>query len=483
MNVPGLVPRCVAGFLFAHLFGWTAEAADPPPVLLQPSFELPAAWTGDLDGMVERRLIRVLTAFSKTGYFLDGLQQRGLVYELLQAFEQHVNETLDTSRALPVRVLIVPVDRDTLLPALIAGHGDIAAANLTVTAERQAVVDFSEPFIANAREVLVTGPAAPGVASRDDLAGKSLHLRRSSSYWASIEALNEDFRARGLAPVELVEVEPYHEDEDLLEMVAAGILPWLVVDEHKAVFWVDILDALALRDDIVFREHAAIAWAMRHGSPQLAALINAFMAQVREGTLTGNVLAKRYYEANPWIRDPESSEDLARFRETAELFQRFGGQYGFDWLMLAAQGYQESRIDQNVRSPAGALGIMQLLPSTAADPNVGIPDIGQPEPNIHAGTKYLRFLVDHYLDDPAIDEFNRTLFAFAAYNAGPGNLRRIREQTAAMGLDPNVWFQNAEIAAAKVVGREVTTYVANIAKYSYAYRLIEERRAAAERAD
>jgi membrane-bound lytic murein transglycosylase MltF len=204
---------------------------------------------------------------------------------------------------------------------------------------------------------------------------------------------------------------------------------------------------------------------------------------VRKGTATGNILFKRYYADNRWMRNPAASEDYARFQATADVFRQYGDQYGFDWLMLAAQGYQESRIDQSVRSPAGAVGIMQLLPSTAADPSVGIQDIHEVENNIHAGARYLRFLVRQYLDDPAMDDFNRTLFAFAAYNAGPGNLQKIRHATAALGLDPNVWFGNAEIGAAKVIGRETPTYVANIAKYYYAYRLIEERRRTVDSGD
>jgi membrane-bound lytic murein transglycosylase MltF len=458
--------------------GAAAPAAERPE-LQAPSFDLPAVWTGDLEGMVERRLIRVLTTYSKTGYFLDGLQQRGAVYEALQLFESFVNEALGMPRELPVRILIVPVDRDTLLPALAEGRGDMAMANLTVTEERLALVDFADPVFAKAREVLVTGPAAPPVAGLDDLAGGTMNLRRSSSYWESIEALNRDFAARGLAPIELVEAEPYLEDEDLLEMVAAGILPWLVVDEHKAVFWAEILPGLTLHETIAFREDAAIAWALRRGAPEFEALVNRFVPTIKKGTATGNILMKRYFEANPWMRDPTATEDFARFQATAALFERYGEQYGFDWLMLAAQAYQESRIDQSVRSPAGAIGIMQLLPATAADPNIGIVDIEEVESNIHAGAKYLRHLVDHYLDDPAIDALDRTLFAFAAYNAGPGNLQRIRQRTTELGLDPNRWFGHAEVAAAQVIGRETTTYVANIAKYYYAYRLTAERAAIA----
>jgi membrane-bound lytic murein transglycosylase MltF len=466
----GLVLALVLGVVQAAV----AEDAENELLeeLQEPAFELPAVWQGDLDGIAERRLLRVLTTFSKTGYFLDGLTQRGATYELLQAFEKFLNEELKTKKALPVRILMVPVDRDTLLPALAAGHGDIAAANLTITPERQATVDFADPIFASAREVVVSGPAAGELSSLDDLAGTTVHLRASSSYWESVEKLNEDFAARGLEPIVLVAVDGHLEDEDLLEMVAAGILPWLVVDEHKAVLWVDIIPGLTLHDELALREDAAIAWALRRDTPKLKDVVNRFTKTVKKGTATGNILFKRYYAENDWMRDPRATEDFERFQAAADLFRKYGDEYGFDWLMLAAQGYQESRIDQSVRSPAGAIGVMQILPSTAADPNVGIPDITETESNIHAGARYLRFLSEQYLDDPALDDLNRTLFAFAGYNAGPGNLGKIRAEAESMGLDPNIWFGESEVAAAKVIGRETTTYVANIAKYYYAYKLI-----------
>ena len=186
----------------------------------------------------------------------------------------------------------------------------------------------------------------------------------------------------------------------------------------------------------------------------------------------GNILLKRYLKDNKWVRNPPQAEERKRFEALLELFIEYADQYGFDWLMLAALGYQESRIDQSVRSPAGAIGVMQMLKSTAKDPNVGIPDIEKVESNIHAGTKYLRFLRDRYFNDPAIDPVNQTLFAFASYNAGPARVAKLREEATESGLDPNVWFGNVEVISAKRIGRETTQYVSNIYKYYVAYRSI-----------
>jgi membrane-bound lytic murein transglycosylase MltF len=160
-----------------------------------------------------------------------------------------------------------------------------------------------------------------------------------------------------------------------------------------------------------------------------------------------------------------------------ELFKRYAGQYRFDHLMIAAQAYQESQLDQTKRSQAGAVGVMQVLPKTAKDPVVGIPDITRLDNNIHAGVKYLRFMTDRYFNQPGMDATNRTLFTFAAYNAGPAKVTRLRKQAAQEGLDPNLWFGNVERVAAKVIGRETVQYVSNIYKYYVAYRIVAEREA------
>jgi len=149
--------------------------------------------------------------------------------------------------------------------------------------------------------------------------------------------------------------------------------------------------------------------------------------------------------------------------------------YDFDWLLLAALAYQESTIDQSKRSHVGAIGVMQILPTTASDKNVDIPDIEEIEANIHAGTKYLRFMMNRYFTDPSIDRLNRALLTFASYNAGPARVSKLRKEAKAMNLDPNIWFRNVEIVAAKRIGRETVQYVNNIFKYYIAYTFIADQ--------
>ena len=324
-------------------------------------------------------------------------------------------------------------------------------------------------------ELLVTGPAAPDIGSVDDLAGQTLHVRQSSSYFESLTTLNRDFESRGLSPIQLELADEYLEDGDLLELVDTGVIPMIVVDSHKAAFWQDVLDNIKVREDIKLREGGKIAWAVRKDSPKLKAISNEFLKTIRKGTLLGNILFKRYLVENKWVKNPTTEAEMKKFNATVDLFVEYSGQYDFDWLMMIALAYQESGLDQSVRSQAGAIGIMQILPSTAKDPNVGIADIEVIENNVHAGTKYLRFLRDRYFSDDKIDEVNQTLFAFASYNAGPARVRRLREAAAERGLDPNVWFGNVEVISAEQIGRETTQYVSNIYKNFIAYSLIVKK--------
>ena len=438
--------------------------------------KLDQAWSGDFDGMVERHLIRALVPYSKTFYFLDRADQRGLEYELLKEFEKYINTELK-KRHLKVRMLVIPTKRDRLLPNLVKGLGDIAAGNLTITPERLKQVDFSDPYFKGVNEILVTGPAAPQIKTVEDLSGKEIHVRASSSYYASLQSLNGKFKKARKKQMKLVLADEYLEDEDLLEMMNANLIPTIIVDSHKGKFWKQIFTDLTLHPDVKVREGGQIAWAVRKNSPKLKEVINGFMKKHRSGTLMGNILFKRYLKSTKWVRNVLSDEEFQRFKEAVQFFKKYAGMYDFDWLVVAALAYQESRIDQSKRSPAGAIGVMQVLPSTAADRNVGIQNIYKIENNIHAGVKYLRFMIDRYYAKEPMDRLNKLLFAFASYNAGPAKVAKLRKEAGEMGLNPNIWFRNVEIVAAKRIGRETVQYVSNIYKYYVAYRLIVDKRA------
>ena len=425
---------------------------------------------GDFDKMVQHHTIRALVVYSKTFYFLDRRRQRGISYELLREFEKFVNKKLKT-KTLKVQVVFIPVSRDELIPFLLNGLGDIAVANLTITTQRQKQVDFSNPFLSGVKELLVTGPATPPINGIDDLAGKEIHARRSSSYYESLVQLNRSFKQAGKSPMKLIPADETFEDEDLLEMVNAGLIPMIVMDSHKARFWKQIFDNIKVYPDIAVRTGGEIAWAFRKNSPKLKAVVNDFVRGHKKGTMLGNILFKRYLKNTKYVKNSVSEQEMKKFKAMAQLFKKYANKYEFNYLMVIAQAYQESGLDHSRRSHAGAVGVMQLLPTTAADPNVNIADIEKLENNIHAGTKYLRFIIDRYYKDEPMDDVNKLLFAFASYNAGPARVKELREKAEKMGLDPNVWFGNVEIAAAKSIGRETVQYVRNIYKYYITYQM------------
>jgi len=426
---------------------------------------------GDFDEMVQHRRIRALVTYSKTFYFLDRGRQYGLSYESLKAFEKFVNKKLKTKN-LKFHVVFIPVGRDELIPSLLKGYGDIAVANLTITTQRQKQVDFSNPFLTGVKELVVTGPSAPPINSIDDMAGKEIHVRRSSSYYESLIQLNKSFKKAGKSQMKLVLADETFEDEDLLEMVNAGLIPMIVMDSHKAQFWKQIFDNITVHQDIAVRAGGEIAWAFRKNSPKLKAVVNEFVKGHKKGTMLGNILFKRYLKNTKYVKNALSEKELKKYQSMVTLFKKYAGEYNFNYLMIGAQAYQESGFDHSKRSPAGAVGVMQLLPTTAKDPNVNIPDIEKLENNINAGTKYLRFIFDRYYKNEPMDEVNKMLFSFASYNAGPAKINELRKDTSTMGLDPNVWFNNVEIAAAKSIGRETVQYVSNIYKYYISYQMV-----------
>jgi membrane-bound lytic murein transglycosylase MltF len=424
--------------------------------------------------MKDRRLVRMLVAYSKTFYFIDKGTQRGSTYELGILLEKALNAgTKD--RARPIRVVFIPTSRDQLLPALAAGRGDIAAANLTITPERLELVDFSAPIAGDVSEILVTPAGTTAPASAEGLSGAKVHVRRSSSYYSSLVRLNTRLKALGKAPVEIVPADENLEDEDILEMVNAGLISATIVDSHIGTFWKQIFETIELHPDVRVREGGEVAWAIRKDSPQFKQVVDAFIAKNRKGSATGNDILNRYLKSTKWVKNATADADMKRLREVTDLFKKYSDQYGFDWLLVAAQGYQESGLDQSTRSRVGAIGVMQVMPATARDRNVNIPNIHELEPNIHAGVKYLRFMVNEYFDEPGIDRVNRHLFAFASYNAGPNRIQRLRRVAADEGLDPNKWFNNVEVVVAREVGRETVQYVSNIYKYYLAYKLVVEK--------
>jgi membrane-bound lytic murein transglycosylase MltF len=463
-----------------------ADAAPLPPLAFETALpaavqsELSRPFKGDLDEMVKRRLVRVGVPYNRTLYFVDRGVQRGVAYEYGKLMEDELNKRRKTGN-LKVVFWFVPLPRDQMLSALLDGKVDMVMAQITVTPERQKLVDFTNPTRRNVDEVVVTGPGGPSIAAVDDLSGKDVFVRKFSSYYESLLTLNRKLEAAGKPPVSIQLAPDNLEDEDLLEMVNAGLIPVTVVDNFIADFWKQVLPDLNVHDTVAVRTGGVLAVATRKGSPQLLAGLNAIIDQYGLGTTFGNMMEKRYLQSTKYVKNATSEAERRKFLQMVELFKKYGDQYGVDYLLMAAQGYQESQLDQSVKSKVGAIGVMQVMPATGQELKVG--DIRQVDANIHAGVKYMRFIVDQYYKDEPMTKLDKALFAFASYNAGPGRIGQLRQEAKKRGLDPNVWFGNVEQIASERIGRETVTYVSNIYKYYVAYRLVmaeRERRDAAK---
>ena len=442
-------------------------------------------WIGDFDGMIRRGSIRVLTAYSKTSYFIDKGVQRGATYDAVRLFEKDLNKKLAQQGKLKkkhvkVRVVLIPVVRAEMLSALATGKGDIAASSITITEGRRKLVDFSSPVLSNVSEVVVSGPASPPVASVDDLAGKEVFVRKSSSYYESLVALNQLFASKRKPAVVIKEAPELLEDAELIEMVNDGLIPLIVVDKHKADFWKQIFPKIIVHDGVAVRNGGEIAWAIRKGSPQLKTFVNDFIARHGKGTAAGNQILARYFKSAKYVKEAASEPEGKKFMTLIHYFKKYGDKYDVNWLLMTAQGYQESKLNQAALSLAGAIGVMQIIPSTGKD--LGVGDITEVEANIHAGVKYMRWMIDQYYGKEPMSNLNKTLFALASYNAGAGRISKLRKEAAKRGLDPNVWFRNVEYIAAENIGAETVTYVSNILNYYIAYQLVMEGKAEKEHA-
>jgi membrane-bound lytic murein transglycosylase MltF len=226
-----------------------------------------------------------------------------------------------------------------------------------------------------------------------------------------------------------------------------------------------------IHEDIQLRPKTKMGWAIRKQSPKLAAELTEFYASYakKKGL---PALQSQYMRKVKALNNANGSTDQKRFTALIDVFRKYGKKYNFEPMMLAAQGYQESTLNQAAKSPVGAIGVMQVMPATGAE--LGVGDIGQAEPNIHAGAKYMDQLMTKFFPDAKFDDQNRALFAFASYNCGPGNVARMRKEAVKRGLDPDQWFNNVEIITAEKIGIETTTYVRNIFKYYAAYKLANE---------
>lgn len=435
-----------------------ALALSLSPLQKQPYF-------GDLPELEKKGAIRVLVAADLGFYYIEDGRPKGILAELLYHFEKELRQ-----RSSYFNLQVIPVHRDELLPSLTNGYGDLAVANLTITSTRAQQVDFSNPVLSGVQELLITHKESEPLQNLNQLSGREVWVRASSSYFESLQRINEQLDQQSLPPVIVRFVEETLQDYELVEMINQGHIPATILDSHKSELWLKVMENIQIHSAMPLREDGKIAWAMRKQSPKLAAFVNQYLKSYRSGTLLGNVIYGKYLGNTRWLKRILNPNHINKLESLSPIFELYSDQYSFDSLMISAQGFQESGLDQSKVSHKGAVGVMQVLPSTAKDPNVNIPDIYQVDNNIHAGVKYMRFIKDRYFNDEQILPDDQVYFALAAYNAGPANIRKMRRLAQQNGYDPNKWFRNVEIMARRNIGREPVHYVSNINRYFVIYK-------------
>jgi len=418
----------------------TRPAAAARPVALRTDL---GVWTDDFDGLMNRRVIRVLVPYSRTLFFQDKGTLYGTTVQAAQVLEGWLNKTFKTGRR-PIVVALIPTSRDALFKELLAGHGDVAAGDVTVTEERARQVAFTRPLLHGVKEILVTGAQAPKFADAEALSDSRIASREGTSTYESLQALNKRLTTMGKPPVQIDQVPATLEVEDMMEMVAAGLLPAVIVDDWIAKLWATLTPGLALQPQVVLREGADIAWAIRPDNPKLRDVLNQAIDQLGGNTIKISNRTTVYLHRLKQIHGATSAADVQQFKRLRVMFERYGKEYGFDDLLLQAQSYQESRLRQDAHSQVGAIGLMQLMPATGESMRVG--NIRQEDPNVHAGAKYMRQLIDKYFPDANFNEQNRTLFAFAPIMPGPE-----RSPGYASSQRQNTWTPTSGLTASSVL--------------------------------
>ncbi len=421
-------------------------------------------FTGDLDQLRERRVIRVLVSFTKTNFFSTPKGFRGIEHDLLRAYEQYLNRGPRKQR-YQTHLTFIPVPFSQILTKLEKGYGDIAAAGLTVTPAKQLLVDFTKPYITNVDKILVSHKNAPQVNNIEDLAGKKIAVVAKSSQVIYLQLINLALGMQGLQPIEVYQANPLLELEDLLKLVNEGIYDFTVIDDHIASIWQNLLPNIQLHHHIVFQNNTNIAWAIQKDLPKLKKSLNGFIHnKAQPGRLLGNMVYTRYFENYFWLKKPLTHNLLKDNKCLQHYFEFYGEFYDINWLLIAALAYQESRFKQHKKSHAGAVGIMQIKPTTASYKNVDVADIHILENNIHAGVRYLAFLKENYFASDNYTAEEQINFALAAYNAGPSRVLGLKREAKRRGLNPYIWFYNVEIIARERIGHETVNYVADIQK-------------------
>ncbi|MBQ4489023.1 MAG: lytic transglycosylase F [Ruminobacter sp.] len=443
---------------------------------------------GDLSDLIEQKSLRIIVAYDQVGFFINKGKPDGLYVAMFSKFKDFLTKKFPEAKN--VKLYFIPVRQDEVVRYIAEGYGDIATG-MQSTDELKRFVDFTIPEKLWVEEVAVIGHNQKEINDLTDFSGRVIMVRKSSSYADSLKKLNTYLKAMNLKPVKVVYADEYMTDADLVDMVDKGEIKATITNDSKIIVWKRLFQNVKFVTGTPIKVNSSLVWGIRHDSPELYRQINLFLRDYRDGTKNGTVIYDRYMRTSPiyesqYAKRKEwlgiTAEDLEKYMI---IFKKYGDIYNLDWKLLMAQAYQESTLNHNARSNRGAVGIMQVLPSTANEWYINVESVSELDNNVHAGTKYMRYMIDNFFSDKDIDNNNRLLFALASYNSGPSRITRYRKKAAEEGLDANIWFNNVEKIARQYGADETVKYVKNISQfyisYSKTYEILKSKKGISDR--
>lgn len=431
--------------------------------LLKPGSVIAASQERTYSQMLKMGEIRMAIPYGRITYMNSKNQMLGFAPELSKYFSNF----LLAKYKKKVQIKVVPSAPGKLLAVIADGNADFALDYLNEystnkNADRFLIYDHPR----TEKYLIVSNQNKEKVINLSDLSGKTVCADRFTQV-AAIEKTNEELKKDGKALITIYQDQLVLSDEDLLQMVNAGLIDYIWVTNWRAELWKPLLPNIAIHSETAITGGSPGDVIVSKMNADLAKDLLEFAASPYLDAALRDYRQKNFSHERFALKSPLTQTELNRFESMKKYFHRYGHENQLDPLFLAGLGFQESLLNQGAVSPSGAVGVMQLLPSTGASMNVG--NIYELEPNIHAGAKYINSLLREMSLESGLSENERGFFAVAAYNAGANNVRKARELAVKMGLNPNQWFLNVEMASARLLGLETFLYVRNVYKYYVTY--------------
>ena len=394
----------------------------------------------DLPQIKKRGKLVAITSYSDTSYFIYRGEPKGYDYELISMMAEDMGLELE---------IIIAKDMDAIFDMLNEGRADIIAYSMAVTKSRRSQVEFTEHHNvthqvlvqrkpANWRDLKLHEIEKQLIRNQIDLIGKKVYVRKGSSYFTRLQNLSEEIGG----DIGIIEMPGENTTEELVHKVANGDIDFTVSDESIALISTANYSILDVKTPVSFPQR--IAWAVRKDSPKLRGAVDEWIRKARKEGLNAIVFNKYFQNRRAFVQRARSdymmNKEGGNISEYDGALRKYAQTIGWDWPLLAAQAFHESRFDSGITSWAGAVGLMQLMPTTGEA--YGATDLKDPDQNIKAATNYLKWLQEQW--DEIEDETERTKFVLASYNVGKGHVDDACRLAGKMGYDPKKWDDNVE---------------------------------------